>query len=163
MLYEVITACRLVLGRLVRNVIGGHIGHRFGRGGRRRSNGFGCDDGCRCRICRRGCRITSYNVCYTKLLRAQVFYFENLPVADGKRNYGARHDHEAAHAKHIQSLWRAALQNVCARPDAGPREVLLHNAYLFLPANLLQDIGASLDGTRHCEGVTLTLLRNNFV
>jgi len=92
---------------------------------------------------------------------AQVFYFENLPVADGKRNYGARHDHEAAHAKHIQSLWRAALQNVCARPDAGPREVLLHNAYLFLPANLLQDIGASLDGTRHCEGVTLTLLTNS--
>ena len=92
---------------------------------------------------------------------AQIFYFENLPVADGKRNYGARHDQEAAHAKHIQALWRAALQNVCAQAGTGPREVLLHNAYLFLPANLLQDIGASLDGTRPCPGVTLTLLTNS--
>jgi len=92
---------------------------------------------------------------------ADIFYFENLPVTNGKRNYGARHNHEAAHNKHIQALWRAALQKVCAQPDAAPREVLLHNAYLFLPANLLQDIAASLDGTRPCPGVTLTLLTNS--
>ncbi len=92
---------------------------------------------------------------------ANIFYFENLPFTDGKRNYGARHNHEAAHNKNIQALWRAALQNVCAQQDAAPREVLLHNAYLFLPANLLQDIAAVLDGTRPCPGVTLTLLTNS--
>ncbi|QID19429.1 hypothetical protein G3580_18490 [Nitrogeniibacter mangrovi] len=92
---------------------------------------------------------------------ANIFYFENLPFTDGKRNYGARHNHEAEHNKNIQALWRAALQQVCAQPDAAPREVLLHNAYLFLPANLLQDIAAMLDGTRPCPGVTLTVLTNS--
>ena len=92
---------------------------------------------------------------------AKIFYLENLPVTDGKRNYGARHDREAASSKHIQALWRAALQQVCAQQDAAPREVILHNAYLFLPANLLHDIAASLDGSRPCPGVTLSLITNS--
>ena len=93
--------------------------------------------------------------------QAQIFYLENLPVTDGKRNYGARHDREAAASKHIQSLWRSALQEVCSQTDAAPREVIVHNAYLFLPANLLQDITASLDGTRPCKGVTLNIITNS--
>ena len=92
---------------------------------------------------------------------ARIFYLENLPVADGKRTYGARHNGEAASNKNIQAVWRAALQDVCAQDAAAPREVLLHNAYLFLPANLLHDIAAALDGTRPCAGVTLTLLTNS--
>ncbi|MCB1960286.1 MAG: hypothetical protein KDE68_07150 [Rhodocyclaceae bacterium] len=92
---------------------------------------------------------------------AEIFYFENLPFADGKRVYGARHNQAAASAKHIQALWRAALQAVCAQADGAPRQILLHNAYLFLPANLLHDIAAALDGSRPCRGVTLTLLTNS--
>ena len=91
---------------------------------------------------------------------ASIYYLENLPVTQGERNYGARHNREAASSKHIQALWRAALQNVCAA-GSSPREVVFHNAYLFMPANLLQDVGAMLDGSRPCPGVSLSLITNS--
>ena len=91
---------------------------------------------------------------------ARIFYLENLPVTDRGRSFGARHNDEAAASKHIQALWRSALQAVCA--DApGARDVIFHNAYLFLPANLLQDVAAALDGTRPCAGVTLSMVTNS--
>ena len=92
---------------------------------------------------------------------AQIRYVENLPVVDGRRVYGARHGREVASNKNIQALWRAALHSVCAAGATAPREVVFHNAYLFLPANLLQDVGAALDGTRPCRGVNLTLVTNS--
>lgn len=92
---------------------------------------------------------------------AQIHYLENLPVANGRRVYGARHDREAASNKNIQALWRGALAAVCAADGPAPREVVYHNAYLFLPANLLQDLGRALDGSQRCAGVRLTLLSNS--
>lgn len=91
---------------------------------------------------------------------ASIFYFENLPMADGHRGYGALHNNEAAASKHIQAIWRSALQNVCAAKAPAKRDVIFHNAYLFLPANLLQDVAAALDGTRPCKGVTLSVITN---
>ncbi|TVT71844.1 MAG: hypothetical protein FHP92_16835 [Denitromonas halophila] len=92
---------------------------------------------------------------------ARIDYLENLPIAKGQRSYGARHDHEAASSKHIQALWRAALREACAAPVAARQPVIIHNAYFFLPANLLQDVAAMLDGRRACAGVDLTLLTNS--
>lgn len=92
---------------------------------------------------------------------AEIYYLENLPLVDGRRGYGVRHDREAAAGKHIHATWRAAMQAVCAANDATEREIVFHNAYLFLPANLLQDIAAMLDGTRPCAGVRLSLLTNS--
>ncbi|MDO9600662.1 MAG: phospholipase D-like domain-containing protein, partial [Azoarcus sp.] len=92
---------------------------------------------------------------------ASVFYLENLPVADGRRSYGARHNREAATSKHIQALWRSAMQGVCASTTPAARDVFIHNAYLFMPANLLQDVAAMLDGSRPCPGVTLSLVTNS--
>ncbi len=92
---------------------------------------------------------------------ARIHYLENLPATDGHRHYGARHGREAESAKHIQSLWRKALTDTCTAPGPAGRRVILHNAYLFLPANLLQDLGGMLDGSRACAGVAVTLLTNS--
>ncbi|WP_418316284.1 phospholipase D-like domain-containing protein [Piscinibacter sakaiensis] len=92
---------------------------------------------------------------------ARIVYFENLPVVDGRRVYGAPHGREAASGKHIHLLWRSALQSVCSTPAAAPRDIVFHNAYLFLPANLLRDVAAVLDGSRPCAGVTLSMLTNS--
>lgn len=92
--------------------------------------------------------------------QAAIHYLQNLPMVDGRRSYGAPLQDEAAHGKQIHGLWRSALQAVCE--GAGTtREVYIHNAYFFLPANLLRDIGAALDGSRACSGVTLTMLTNS--
>ena len=95
---------------------------------------------------------------------ASIHYFENLPEVGGQRSYGARHGEEAEAGKHIQSIWRGALARACA-PDtgasAGERGVVFHNAYLFLPSNLLQDLAAMLDGSRPCKDVGITLLTNS--
>lgn len=92
---------------------------------------------------------------------AEIYYFENLPMVGGARTYGARHDREAASGKHIHALWRAAMQHVCAAEGDASREIVFHNAYLFLPANLLQDIAAMLDGSRPCAGTNLSLVTNS--
>ncbi len=92
---------------------------------------------------------------------ATIHYLENLPLAAGRRVYGARHDQEAAASKHIQASWRAALQSVCGASDPAPRDIVFHNAYLFMPANLLRDVAAMLDGSRPCPGVTLSLVTNS--
>lgn len=97
---------------------------------------------------------------------ARIHYIENLPVVDGRRVYGARNDREAASNKNIQALWRSGLASVCAAGAGGagtdkPREVVFHNAYFFLPANLLRDVGMAVDGSRPCRGVNLTLVTNS--
>jgi len=92
---------------------------------------------------------------------ARVHYLENHPVVHGQRSYGAKHGAEADAGKHIQSIWRAALDAVCDGDAARSKQVILHNAYLFLPANLLQDLAAMLDGSRPCAGVAITLLTNS--
>lgn len=92
--------------------------------------------------------------------QAAIHYLQNLPMVDGRRSYGAPLQDEAAHGKQIHGLWRSAMQAVC--DGAGTtREVYIHNAYFFLPANLLRDIGGALDGSRACPGVTLTMLTNS--
>ncbi len=92
---------------------------------------------------------------------ARIDYLENLPIANGQRSYGARHEREAASGKMIQAMWRAALRETCAAPASTRQPVIIHNAYLFLPASLLQDIAGMLDGRRPCAGVDLTLLTNS--
>lgn len=92
---------------------------------------------------------------------AQISYFENLPQVGGQRSYGVLHNRESATNKNIQTVWRSALQEVCAKQTARPRDVIYHNAYLFMPANLLQEVAAVLDGSQSCGGVTLSLITNS--
>lgn len=92
---------------------------------------------------------------------AQVHYLENLPVVDGQRVHGAPHNREGQSGKAIHAVWRAAIQQTCSNAAAGPREIIVHNAYLFMPANLLHEISAALDGSRDCQGVTLSVLTNS--
>ncbi len=92
---------------------------------------------------------------------ATIHYLENLPIAAGGRVYGARHDREAASSKNIQATWRSALQSVCETNAPAARDIVFHNAYLFMPASLLRDVSAMLDGSRPCPGVTLSLVTNS--
>jgi phosphatidylserine/phosphatidylglycerophosphate/cardiolipin synthase-like enzyme len=92
---------------------------------------------------------------------ARIHYLENLPVVDGQRIYGAPHNGEAGAGKAIHALWRSAIQETCARGADGPRDIIVHNAYLFMPANLLHEVAAALDGSRECQGVTLSLVTNS--
>ncbi len=92
---------------------------------------------------------------------ARIHYLENLPAVAGRRVYGARLEQEAASGKHIHATWRAALQSVCGASDHTPRDVVFHNAYLFMPAGLLRDVAGILDGSRPCPGVTLSLVTNS--
>ncbi|MCB1906594.1 MAG: hypothetical protein KDH15_04435 [Rhodocyclaceae bacterium] len=92
---------------------------------------------------------------------ARIHYVENLPVANGQRSYGARHGDEAEAGKHIQSVWRGALARACSADDSAGQDIVLHNAYLFLPASLLQDLAAVLDGSRPCKATTVTMLTNS--
>lgn len=92
---------------------------------------------------------------------AEVHYLENLPVVGGQRVYGAPHNGEGQAGKAIHAVWRAAIQQTCSNAAAGPREIIVHNAYLFMPANLLHEISAALDGSRDCQGVTLSMLTNS--
>ncbi|MEO8249803.1 MAG: phospholipase D-like domain-containing protein [Burkholderiales bacterium] len=92
---------------------------------------------------------------------ATIHYLENLPVVDGRRVYGVPHDQQAQSNKHIHALWRSALRGVCASADPAPRDVVFHTAYLFMPADLLRDVSAMLDGSRPCPRVTLSLVTNS--
>ncbi len=65
---------------------------------------------------------------------ARFHYFENLPIADGRRVYGARPGREIASNKNIHAAWRSALQAVCAAPAERARDVVFHNAYLLMPS-----------------------------
>lgn len=92
---------------------------------------------------------------------AKIHYLENLTMVDGQRIYGAPHNGEAKAGKAIHALWRSAIQETCASSADGPRDIIVHNAYLFMPANLLHDLAAALDGSRACQGVTLSLVTNS--
>ncbi|MCB1955718.1 MAG: hypothetical protein KDG55_08575 [Rhodocyclaceae bacterium] len=92
---------------------------------------------------------------------ASVHYLENLPVTRRGRSHGAPHDGEAEAGKHIQSAWRQALAGLCNADGERRRPLVIHNAYFFLPANLLQDLAGMLDGSRPCAPVDITLLTNS--
>jgi len=95
---------------------------------------------------------------------AGFHYLENLPFAipDGPRQYGAENGREAESGKHIHALWLAALRDACRTATVvRPRQVILHNAYFFLPSNLLAEFARMVDGREPCPNVRVTVLTNS--
>jgi phosphatidylserine/phosphatidylglycerophosphate/cardiolipin synthase-like enzyme len=100
--------------------------------------------------------------------RARIYYLENLPfdssVANTRRvrHYGSENGKEREYGKHIHEIWIAALSHVCEVATAAqPQQVILHNAYFFLPSNLLRQLGAMTDGSMDCRHVTVKVLTNS--
>ncbi|MFK7992788.1 MAG: phospholipase D-like domain-containing protein [Granulosicoccus sp.] len=99
---------------------------------------------------------------------AQVGYFENLPFdkdlagKDRSRLYGAVNDSEMVSGKNIHALWLSALKNSCEiATENKPVTVYLHNAYFFLPSNLLSAIAQMTDGRQPCAYVDIVVLSNS--
>lgn len=104
---------------------------------------------------------------------ADVYYIENLPFniatpkADLSRGFGAENKYEGDSGKHIHATWLAALNNVCQKPvpdsnsDNSPKEVILHNAYLLLPSNILEQLAKISDGRIPCGNVNITIITNS--
>jgi len=108
---------------------------------------------------------------------ADVRYIENLPfdrrlssavstntdtVNAAARQLGAINGQELDSGKGIHALWQSALADVCQRatPEA-PQRVYLHNAYFFMPSNLLSQIAQMIDGRQPCQDVTVVILTNS--
>jgi phosphatidylserine/phosphatidylglycerophosphate/cardiolipin synthase-like enzyme len=103
---------------------------------------------------------------------AEIYYIENLPfnIATPEtklvRNFGAVNEREGDSGKHIHATWLAALNNVCAKAaneqaGAAPREIILHNAYLFMPSNILSQLAKMADGRVPCGNVDISIVTNS--
>lgn len=102
---------------------------------------------------------------------AKVYYVENLPfVKPGSqafeqplvRHYGAGNGKEGHSGKYIHNLWLAALRNTCKQATAEkPQEVIMHNAYVFFPSNLLYQLAEMVTGAKDCRHVTINILTNS--
>ncbi len=99
---------------------------------------------------------------------AQASYLENLPFdkslppAETRRFHGARNDHESRSGKNIHALWLSALRRTCETATAtSPSTIYLHNAYFFLPSNLLSAIAQMVDGRQPCANVDIIVLSNS--
>ena len=95
---------------------------------------------------------------------ARIDYLENLPfaTAGGPRLYGAANGREAESGKHIHAVWLAALRDACRSASlVKPRQVILHNAYVFPPANLLVEFARMVDGREPCPHLRVTVLTNS--
>jgi hypothetical protein len=99
---------------------------------------------------------------------AEMYYIENLPFErpeEGQRpirSYGSRNGLEGESGKYIHSLWLAALRNVCTMANAqNPQEIIFHNAYLFIPSNMLKLIGNMVDGKMDCRHVHVRIVTNS--
>lgn len=103
---------------------------------------------------------------------AEIYYIENIPfniaTPEDKlaRQFGSVNTFEGDSGKHIHATWLAALNNVChaANMEKGgvpPKEIILHNAYLFMPSNLLLQLAKMVDGRVPCGNVNITLVTNS--
>jgi phosphatidylserine/phosphatidylglycerophosphate/cardiolipin synthase-like enzyme len=104
---------------------------------------------------------------------AEVFYIENLPFniatpkTDLSRNFGAVNKYEGDSGKHIHATWLAALNDVCqkatieGKSGASPKDIILHNAYLFMPSNILEQLAKMSDGRVPCGNVNITIVTNS--
>jgi len=104
---------------------------------------------------------------------AEVYYIENLPfnIATSEaalvRKLGSVNQLEGDSGKHIHATWLAALNNVCqqatSEDNSGgqPKEIILHNAYLFLPSNILEQLAKMVDGRVPCGNVNVAIVTNS--
>lgn len=108
---------------------------------------------------------------------AEVYYYENLPFVKPStsskpskqesqqplvRQYGAINGKEAGSGKYIHDLWLAALRDTCKQATSkNPQEIIMHNAYVFFPSNLLRQLSEMVSGNQDCRHVSITVLTNS--
>ena len=104
---------------------------------------------------------------------AEIYYIENLPFniatpkEDLARSFGATNQYEGEGGKHIHATWLAALNNVCQQATADSnhgerlREIIIHNAYFFLPSNILAQLAKMADGRVPCGNVNVSIITNS--
>tara|TARA_R110001583_G_scaffold16561_22_gene68005 strand:+ start:19136 stop:21409 length:2274 start_codon:yes stop_codon:yes gene_type:complete len=93
---------------------------------------------------------------------AQIYYLENLPFFENKRGYGSIDGKEAEYGKAIHATWLASLKKTCEQATANnPLQVIIHNAYFFMPSNLLAALGSMVDGSWDCPYVSLQVITNS--
>lgn len=103
----------------------------------------------------------------TDFAQMTAAYIENLNFSRGNkttRSFGVVNGQEARYGKYIHDVWLRGLENVCAvsAKDKVPRRVILHNAYVFFPTNLVTALTSMIDGTWDCRNVTVQIITNSF-
>ncbi len=97
---------------------------------------------------------------------AILTFLENLPFSKDavplQRHYGASVGQEAAAGKYIHDVWLKSLPSVCrlATKDIS-KQVILHSAYFYPPANLTYALSRMVNGDLDCSNVTVTVLTNS--
>lgn len=95
-----------------------------------------------------------------------LFFLENLPfdkdAAPLTRRYGVPVGHEAQNGKYIHDVWLKALPDVClSASKENPKQVILHSAYFYPPANMTYALSRMVSGELDCSNVTVTVLTNS--
>lgn len=99
---------------------------------------------------------------------ALVSHVENLPfdrtlpAQSRRRLTGASNGAESASGKHIHALWLAAMKASCEQATVSePVTIYMHNAYFFLPSNLLSALARMSDGREPCANTEIVILTNS--
>jgi putative cardiolipin synthase len=97
---------------------------------------------------------------------ALLTLLENLPfdrhASTPSRRYAPRVGREPQAGKYLHDTWLKSLTDVCAAATpAAPRQVVLHNAYFFPPANMTHALSRMVNGELDCANVTVTVLTNS--
>ncbi|MBL6989758.1 MAG: hypothetical protein ISR65_08265 [Bacteriovoracaceae bacterium] len=86
-----------------------------------------------------------------------------VPAHRRLRKYGAIDDEELKYGKNIHHMLSKGPKAVC-ESSANKREykrIVLHNAYVLLPAKMLEELRKMIDGTYDCRYVKVQFLSNS--
>ncbi|WP_395342510.1 phospholipase D-like domain-containing protein [Ningiella sp. W23] len=93
---------------------------------------------------------------------SSVSYVENLPFYNNSRGYGSLDGFEGEYGKGIHATWQHLLQQTCQEANASnPKDIVIQNAYFFLPANLLSSLSAMVTGEWDCRHVHIKVVTNS--
>ncbi len=97
---------------------------------------------------------------------AVLTLLQNLPfdqrAAHPTRKFAPAVGREAASGKYLHDTWLRGLADICATATAkNPKQVLIHNAYFFPPANMTYALSRMVNGEIDCSNVTVTVLTNS--
>jgi phosphatidylserine/phosphatidylglycerophosphate/cardiolipin synthase-like enzyme len=98
---------------------------------------------------------------------SEAFYVENLTFDKNKpsqRLFGSKIGEAPRYGKNLHAAWLKGLENVCAASAKTKtlKRVILHSAYLYLPADLTNALGNMINGKWNCHYVDVTIITNSF-
>ncbi len=99
---------------------------------------------------------------------ATAYYLENLPFdrsvpeENRERLFGSINGQEEHYGKHIHSAWLRGLADSCKSASRDrPVRIVMVNAYLLPPSNLMRRVAEMIDGTLACGNVHIDVLTNS--